>query len=222
MTRFMISMFAAALALSGCVSGGDVSRSVSPLTLATQSDAVQAKGPKVMVSQYKASAVNVTVPESLRVSEANMFYPIADIVWRGEPVGNRYLQVKSIFEEAAAKATARMVEGPEVVVRLEVQRFHSVTEKTRYTVGGVHDMKYNMTVVDAASGAILDGPRMVVADVKAAGGARAVAEEQAGRTQRVVIVERLVQSLREELSAQVTDPLLVSQALGLSPSEIAY
>ena len=222
MTRFMISMFAAALALSGCVSGGDVSRSVSPLTLATQSDVVQAKGPKVMVSQYKVSAVNVTVPESLRVSEANMFYPIADIVWRGEPVGNRHLQVKSIFEEAAAKATARMVEGPEVVVRLEVQRFHSVTEKTRYTVGGVHDMKYNMTVVDAASGAILDGPRIVVADVKAAGGARAVAEEQAGRTQRVVIVECLVQSLREELSAQVTDPLLVSQALGLSPSEIAY
>jgi hypothetical protein len=40
----------------------------------------------------------------------------------------------------------------------------------------------------------------VVADVKASGGARALAEEQMGRTQRVVIVERLSQIIQRELT----------------------
>ena len=39
------------------------------------------------------------------------------------------------------------------------------------------------------------------AGVKAAGGARAIAEDQAGRTQRVVVVERLTEVIRRELSA---------------------
>lgn len=220
MKRLTISMLAAATLLSACASGGDVSRSLNPVTLATQGSAIDVKMPKVMVGQYSVSAVNVAVPQNLRVSEANMFYPIADIVWRGEPIGDRHLQVKSIFEEAAAKATASMQTGPSVVVDITVERFHSVTEKTRYTLGGVHDMKFLISVRDAVSGMIIQEPREVRADVKAAGGAAAVAEEQAGRTQRVVIVERLVASLRQELSAEVHDPLLVSQALGLIPAEI--
>ncbi|WP_435258742.1 DUF6778 family protein [Thioclava sp. FR2] len=221
MKRMMITMLAAATLLSACASGsGDVSRSISPITLATQGAAVDVKLPKVMVAQYNVSAVNVSVPADLSVSEANMFYPIADIVWRGEPMGSRHQQVKTIFLEAAAEATGTMKQGATVVVDLQVQRFHSVTEKTRFTVGGVHDMKYSLTVRDAATGTVVDGPRLVHAEVKAAGGAQAVAEDQMGRTQRVVVIERLVRSIREELSAQVTDPLLVSQALGLDPAEV--
>lgn len=222
MKRLMITMLAAATLLSACASGnGDVTRSVNPITLATQGGKVDVDLPKVMVAQYTVSAVNVSVPADLRVSEANMFYPIADIVWRGEPLGNRHNQVKSIFEEAAAKATAPMTQGPAVVVDLQVHRFHSVTEKTRFTVGGVHDMKYTISLRDAATGQLIAEPWTVRADVKAAGGSQAVAEEMAGRTMRVVIVERLVASIREQLSAQITDPLLVSQALGLSPSQVA-
>lgn len=221
MKRMMMTMFAAAMMLTACVSGNDVSRSVNPITQGGQIATLDAKLPKVMVGQYDVKAVTVSVPSKLRVSEANMFYPIADIVWRGEPLGNRHGQVKAIFEEAAAKATGTMREGPSVVVSLEVQRFHSVTEKTRYTVGGVHDLKFVLTVTDADTGLVLDGPRLVHAEAKAAGGARAVAEEQMGRTQRVVIVERLVASLRQELSAQVTDPLLVSQALSGNPAVLS-
>ena len=219
MTRMMITMLAAAALLCGCVASDDVSRSVNPITESSQFNTVDSNLPKVMVGQYSVQAVNVSVPRSLRVSEANMFYPIADIVWRGDVRGDRHAQIKSIFDEAAAKVSAVMTQGQAAIVDVEVLRFHSVTEKTRYTVGGVHDVKYILTVRDAQSSAILDGPRKVHAEVKAAGGAQAVAEEQAGRTMRVVIVERLVNSLRAELSAQVTDQLLVSQALGNAPSE---
>ena len=100
-----------------------------------------------------------------------------------------------------ARGTAIMHSGPKVVVDVEVVRFHCLTEKTRFTVGGVHSLHFMLTVRDAVSGAVLQGPRLVIADVKAAGGARAIAEDRAGLTQRVVVVQRLAEVIRRELSA---------------------
>ncbi|MCU0817027.1 MAG: hypothetical protein MUF74_11320 [Cypionkella sp.] len=203
-----------ALTLAGCASTDPVSRSVQDMTLATRGDAPGLQMPIVMAPRYDVRDIRIAVPGELRVSEANVFYPIADIVWRGEARGNRHEQVARIFQEAASAATSGMASGPAAVVEIEVSRFHSVTEKTRYTVGGTHAMHYILTVRDAQTGAVLDGPRDVVASVRAAGGAQAVAEDQMGRTQRVVVIERLTQSLRDELSAPTQDPLLVSRALG--------
>ena len=219
MKKLLVPMLMVAALLSACAAQAPASRSVAvgngDLTLATQGRATPGATEvrQVLAAQYHVVDVKISVPQSLRVSEANVFYPIADIVWRGEPIGNRHTQVASIFREAATKATVAMTKGPQVVVDLEVTRFHSVTEKTRYTVGGTHSMHFQLTVLDAQTGAIIDGPRAIVADVKAAGGAQAVAEEQMGRTQRVVVVERLMAALRQALSRQVTDPLVVSQAL---------
>ena len=168
---------------------------------------------QVLAAQYDVEDIRISVPSKLKVSEANVFYPVADIVWRGEPAGNRHAQVMSIFKEAMDRGTYTMNTGRKVLVDVEVTRFHSVTEKTRYTVGGTHSMRFTLTVRDAATGAVIDGPRLVAADAKAAGGAQAVAEEQMGRTQRVVVVERLASAIRAELSTQVTDPMLVAQAL---------
>jgi hypothetical protein len=151
------------------------------------------------------------------VSEANVFYPIADVVWRGEPRGDRYAQVERIFQEAAAEASGPMTHGRAVNVVIEVTRFHCLTEKTRYTVGGTHALHFTLTVTDAATGQVIDGPRAVVADIKASGGAQAIAEDQMGQTQRVVVVARLAEVIRRELSAQVTDPGLVTQALTPAP-----
>lgn len=155
-------------------------------------------------SRYTVTAVNITVPRTLRVSEANKFYPLADIVWRGEPYGNRYEQVEAIFHDAATQSTANMLTGPAVTVDIEVTRFHCLTEKTRYTVGGVHSLRFDMTVRDAATGRIIDGPRKIVADVRASGGAQAIADDDRGRTQRVVVVERLTQVLTQELTSPTT------------------
>jgi len=150
-------------------------------------------------AQYSVADIRISVPRDLKVSEANKFYPIADIVWRGEPLGDRHAQVAAIFEDGFAAGTAQMRGGRPVIVEATITRFHCLTEKTRYTVGGVHSIHFDLTIRDAATGAIIDGPRKVVADTKASGGARAIAEDEAGRTQRVVIVERLAQVIAREL-----------------------
>lgn len=159
--------------------------------------------PVMMQSEYAVKSVNISVPQRLRTSEANTFLPNADIVWRGDLPGDRHAQVKAIFETAAVRSTASMQTGAPVVVDIEVVRFHCLTEKTRYTLGGVHSMRFMLTVRDATSGVILQGPRVVVADVKASGGAKAIAEEEAGLTQKVVVTNRLTEVIRRELSAPV-------------------
>ena len=180
-------------------------------------------GQIVLKSQFTVAAINIIVPRSLKSSEANTFRPNADIVWRGEAPGDRHLQVAAIFNAAMATGTAGMVTGRAVALDIEVTRFHCLTEKTRFTVGGVHSMHFLLTVRDAASGEIIQPARLVVADVKAAGGSRALAEDYAGRTQMVVVQERLAEVIRRELSvpvAAIPDGALVTRFDG-SPVDIA-
>lgn len=213
---------AAVLVLSACASSEPASRSVSAdaLTLASRgTGSVPLDGPRVVAPLYTVADVQVAVPTSLRVSEANVFYPMADIVWRGDPMGNRHAQVGAILRDAAVQATGSMRGPREAVVQIELVRFHGVTEKTRYTVGGMHSMEFGLTVRDAATGAVIDGPRLVKAAVRASGGRAAIAEEQAGRTQKVVVTEELVRTLRRELSGTVTDPALVARAVR-APSDV--
>ena len=162
------------------------------------------QGPIYMMAQYDVENITIDVPRSLKVSEANTYRPNADIVWRGEPFGDRYAQVGAILAEAMATGTAMMTSGPKVDIEITLARFHALTERTRYSIGGVHAMQFDLTVRDAATGAIIDGPRRVVADTPASGGAKAIAEDAAGRTQRVVVTERLAEVIRFELSKPVT------------------
>jgi hypothetical protein len=211
-----------ALGLSAC-GGNDLASRSAPL--ATSVVAVgTSNGPRqvFLVSQYNVREIRIDVPRDLKVSEANMFYPVADIVWRGEPRGDRHMQVHSIFTDAFGMGTAQMKQGPDVMVDIKVKRFHGVTEKTRYTVGGVFNMVYDLTVRDAKTGAILEGPREVAVATRAAGGSVAIEEEQAGRTQRVVVMEALRESARRELSRQMED-ILTSRAapsIALTPGRL--
>lgn len=151
-------------------------------------------------ARYSVTSIEVIVPQTLVVSEANQFVPKADIVWRGDPPGDRLAQVKSIMEEGLGVGASLLNQGPDVMVSVQLERFHALTEKARYSVGGVHDVVFVMTVVDAKSGAVLEGPRRVEIAIRAAGNDLAIAEDEAGRTQRVVIVEGLAEALRRELS----------------------
>lgn len=212
-----LSMILVALGLSACVSAHDPATRGTSVTGDLSGATSQSTGTPVdpeavyLMAQYDVEAIRVTVPRTLKVSEANTFKPRADIVWRGEPRGDRHLQVARIFEEAMANGTAAMQKGRKVDIEVQVTRFHALTEKTRYTIGGVHEMRFLLTVRDVVTGAVLDGPREVVADVKASGGAAAIAEDEAGRTQRVVTVERLAQVIRRELSAPATQEMIVSR-----------
>jgi hypothetical protein len=169
---------------------------------------------------YDVTAVNVTVPETLKVSEANMFYPVADIVWRGEPRGNRHDQVKAIFQEAFAAGTTSLDGSRPVVVEVVVDRFHCLTEKARYTIGGVHSLKFTLSVRDAVSGELVDGPRTVNADIKASGGAIAVQEEANGITQRIVIVDRLREVALRELTRPLAVPLPKDETIALDDETV--
>ena len=203
-------LLGAAVLLAGCAgmmdtsdgssSGADARAGIPPQRTAGL------QGPVYKASQYDVRGVTITVPQTLIVSEANAFHPAADIVWRGEPVGDRHAQVRAILTEAMATGTAMMTKGPAVDVEVTLVRFHSVTEKTRYSVGGVHDMQFNLTVRDAGTGSIIDGPRLVIAGIEAAGGAAAIAEDAAGQTQRVVVLARLARAIRFELSRDVPPP----------------
>lgn len=193
--------------ISGCAAMTPSSRNVTPSYTSSEIsiglDAVIAAP-----SALAITSVEVTVPQSLQVSEADVFVPIADIVWRGQPEGDRYQQVSAIFQDAAARATGDMTLGRGAIVSLEVTRFHGLTEKARYTVGGNYAMHFLMTVRDAVTGEILDGPRPVVADVRGVGGVRAIAEDNAGRTELVVVTERLADVLRGELTSLVLSAAL--------------
>lgn len=205
MSKRSILVTLAALALAGCAHGPETTRGAmsGQIELARPDQTVALTREKVLHEQYDVQGINISVPTSLTTSEANSFHPNVDIVWRGDAPGDRYAQVKAIFETAMARGTETMHKGPAVVVDIEVTKFHAVTQKTRFTVGGIHNMRFWLTVRDAATGAVIQGPRMINADCHAAGGALAIQEDAAGLTQKVVVTNRLAEVIRRELSAPV-------------------
>lgn len=212
----LIAGLVAALALSACTATDTPSRNTmndqTEFTMATSGAALAGSNgagvaAPIAAAPYAIDHVSIDVPRNLRVSEANTWHPNADIVWHGEPYGDRYEQVGAIFRDAFGTATSGMTQGRSVDVSIQVTYFHCLTEKTRYTFGGVHSMHFILTVRDAATGQVIDGPRKVMADVRGSGGARAIAEEERGITQRVVVVSKLVEVIRRELtSAPVVAP----------------
>lgn len=151
---------------------------------------------------FNVAKVRVAVPNSLVVSEANVYYPTADIVWHGEGYGQRHQQVKAIFEAAMAHGVQNLHGNRAVIVDVEVKRFHSLTQRARYTVGGVHSIKFVMTLRDEKTGALIGKPQMINADLKAFGGKKAVANERLGLTQKVRIMSHLASLIEKEVIQQ--------------------
>lgn len=185
----MIAAMMMGLAVSACATPDTASRN-APL------EAPERVAPIALDVQ----AVTVSVPTTLEVSEKNRFYPGGDIVWRGDAPGNRHAQVQTIVQTAIERGTADMTLGLPVAVDVEVTRFHALTEKARYTVGGVHDIEFILTLKDPLTGAIIAAPRTIKADLKAFGGSQAIAAEQRGQTQKVRITGHLARVIATELN----------------------
>jgi hypothetical protein len=149
---------------------------------------------------YRLEAVRFDAPADLSVSEANSFYPLADIVWRGDPLGDRKSQVSEIFRTAIIRGAEGLDGETPVVVDVTLARFHSLTERTRYTVGGTHSIKFDLTIRHAETGAVLEPTRRVTADLPALGGQAAVMAEQRGETQKVRILAHLAALFRDTLT----------------------
>ncbi len=208
-----LSVLAMAAALSACVKPDDTATRAAPVgaevTKATAGGGRPGVGLQTVNVPLNVLDVTVTVPRDLKVSEAETWYPIADIVWRGDPRGNRYEQVEAIYAAAIPPAIAPLNHGIPVVAEIEVTRFHAVTDKTRYTIGGVHSLKFLLTIRHAETGEILAGPRPVNADTPAPGGQKAVVQDMAGITQKEVVTERLATVIRRELKSLNVDPALL-------------
>lgn len=160
-----------------------------------------AKSTKVApLPPVKVTKLNVVVPRSLSVSEANSYHPQADIVWRGDPPGDRYAQIESIFRNGMGRGIQQFRTGRPIVVDITVERFHALTEKTRYTIGGIHSITFRMAERDASTGELLRPEHVVKADLKGFGGDEALAAERAGQTQRVRITDHLAQVIVQQLA----------------------
>lgn len=142
---------------------------------------------------------DVIVPRELTVSEANLYWPNADIVWRDDPPGNRHEQVQTLVEESMDWGLSAFDRGKNAVVTIEIEKFHALSQKARYTVGGVHTMRLNMLVWDASTGQSIYGPVAINADLNALGGSAAIAAEAEGRTQKARIRQHLAGTIQRAL-----------------------
>lgn len=189
--------------LAGCAGVDTASRNAGFDRSLTEAQALALVEPTfaVRLPSYSVAEINVVVPEGLIVSEANRFYPNSDIVWHGDPPGNRHEQIKAIFDTAIARATQDMQGDVPVALDVTLERFHALTPRTRYTVGGVHSITFTLAVRDAQSGFLLEEPRTIEANLKGFGGQRAIDAERQGQTQKVRITAHLASVFEDELRA---------------------
>ncbi|WP_121629679.1 DUF6778 family protein [Tropicibacter alexandrii] len=150
-------------------------------------------------ARYKVVDFEIKVPQDLTVSEANMYHPYADIVWREDPYGNRKEQVGKIFQASLERSRDGLEGAQEVKVEITVSRFHALTEKARYSVGGRHTIDFLMVVRDARTGAVLQ-ENPVHLDFHGYGGRKALEAERQGITQKVRITQHLARAIRAELT----------------------
>lgn len=141
---------------------------------------------------WSVIGVRTVVPDTLRVSEDNVLVPDADIVWHGEPAGDRRAQVAAIVTEGVREGAAPL-DGPRAVTLfVQLQRFHGVTPAAVNTSpAAVHNIAYRISVLDARDGSTILGPVPVQASLLANTGANAIAAAKAGQTERARIVDHV-------------------------------
>ena len=156
-------------------------------------------GAQVVTRDYRVARMQFHAPQDLKVSEGSGYYPFADVVWRGDPVGDRIAQIGALFETAMDRNAGTLDGQTPVVVDIALKRFHGVTERTRFSVGGVYNMVFYMTVLDARTGKVIEPAREVVANLSAPGGNAAVVAEMHGQTEKVRVTDYLTMVLGDEL-----------------------
>lgn len=142
---------------------------------------------------WSLAAVDVIVPETLTVSDAaNVIAPQADIVWHGDPDGDRRAQVAAILAEAAKRAGATLEGDTPVTMSLPLEQFHAVTPAAvSRAPSAVHNIRFDIEVRDATTGETLVAPAAIDADLEAYVGSAPVLASLQGQTQKVRITDHL-------------------------------
>jgi len=148
---------------------------------------------------WRVADVRVHVPSTLKVSEANLYMPDADIVWREDHFGDRRQQVSEIIDMAVSQAVLPLQGQREVFLDVELHRFHALTQKARATVGGVHNIAFSVSIRDAETEAVLVDAFPVEIKLKAYGGSKAIKSEMQGQTQKSRITNEIAKVMRKYL-----------------------
>ncbi|MDA0223761.1 MAG: hypothetical protein O3A08_08235 [Proteobacteria bacterium] len=194
LNRNAVFAMAAAVLLGAC-SGVQTTRNAPIETLPTQIGMQATTG-----GNWHVQEVRVNVPETLTVSEANLYVPASDIVWREDPYGDRRAQVKAIVELSMQQAFIGMQGAQAVIVDVELRRFHALSQKSRASVGGVHKIHFDVTVRDAETGRQLLDTFPISASLKAYGGQKAIDAEMRGETQKVRISRHITEVMKQVFS----------------------
>lgn len=160
---------------------------------------MQAQDGLVSQSPYRIRSVNVEVPRDLSVSERNSYFPRGDIVWREDRFGDRHAQVQEIVHTGLHMGADEFSGDFPIIIDVRVKRFHALSQKARYSVGGIYNILLDVQISNAVTKEVLYPWRTINAEFPASGGAAALAEEQRGLTQRVVIQDRLKYVMQYEI-----------------------
>ncbi len=192
-------LFVAALALVGCTTirvdyadgvSADVSRS------------------------WNVTDVTVTIPDTLTVSERNSYAPDADIVWYGDPPGDRRAQVEQVLKDGLLAGTSVLMGNRPVVLRTQLIEFHAVTPRSvARAPGAIHNISFFAWIEDAGTGERITEPEVINADLEAFVGAAAIIAVQQGQTQKVRIEAHLAEVIQGWLGAG-PDPRKAVRAIG--------
>jgi hypothetical protein len=163
---------------------------------------------------WRIAAVEVTAPRTLSVSEAEVFVPRADIVWREDSAGDRYSQVEKLLTTAIERGAAGLKGARPVRLEAKVTRFHAMTftAETR-APAGVHDVEFDITARDARTGEILAGPERIEASFPALTGPAMARARLAGQTQKTQITDHVAQTIASWLGA-IPDSRQTFSAIG--------
>ncbi|MFY0690895.1 MAG: hypothetical protein JXR14_03125 [Paracoccaceae bacterium] len=162
----------------------------------------------VAAADWTVSRVQIDVSPDLTVSDADLYYPIADIVWRGDPPGDRRLQVATLMEESLTDGLSHLSGTQDVSMTFVVRRFHSVTERARAALGGVHSIMFDLSVFDTETGLRILGPLPIDASLAAFGRGEALKADLRGETQKVRIRRHLGNLMRVEFPGNgIFDPV---------------
>ncbi len=140
---------------------------------------------------WLVKGVQVVVPDALTTSEQNSFAPNFDIVWHGDPVGDRKAQVTEILRAGISRGASSLRGPVPVTLQVILIRFHAVTPlAVSRAPAAVHDIAYTVQAFNSA-GQPVSEQVFIRADIEAFVGTQAIVAAQTGETQKKRITDHL-------------------------------